>query len=94
MRRRVRMVDLAREVCGGSIVGRRVAVLGAAFKPDSDDIRDSPALNVAAQMRLQGAQVTVTDPQAIDNAREEVARAVLRGHASRTRCATPRWCCS
>ena len=42
MRRRVRMVDLAREVCGGSIVGRRVAVLGAAFKPDSDDIRDSP----------------------------------------------------
>ena len=68
MRRRVRMVDLAREVCGGSIVGRRVAVLGAAFKPDSDDIRDSPALSVAAQMQLQGAQVTVTDPKAIDNA--------------------------
>jgi UDPglucose 6-dehydrogenase len=44
MRRRVRMVDLAREVCHGSIVGRRVAVLGAAFKPDSDDVRDSPAL--------------------------------------------------
>jgi UDPglucose 6-dehydrogenase len=71
MRRRVRMVDLAREVCGGSIVGRKVAVLGAAFKPDSDDIRDSPALSVAAQMQLQGAQVTVTDPQAIDNARKK-----------------------
>jgi UDPglucose 6-dehydrogenase len=71
MRRRVRMVDLAREVCGGSIVGRRVAVLGAAFKPDSDDIRDSPALSVAAQMQLQGAQVTVTDPWAIDNARKK-----------------------
>ncbi|WP_435745291.1 UDP-glucose dehydrogenase family protein [Nocardioides sp. SYSU DS0663] len=68
LRRRVRMVDLAREVCGGSIVGRRIAVLGAAFKPNSDDIRDSPALNVAAQMQLQGAQVTVTDPKAIDNA--------------------------
>jgi len=68
MRRRVRMVDLAREVCGGSIVGRRIAVLGAAFKPDSDDVRDSPALSVAAQMQLQGATVTVTDPQAIDNA--------------------------
>ncbi|RMI12580.1 UDP-glucose dehydrogenase family protein [Cellulomonas triticagri] len=69
MRRRVRMVDLAREVCGGSIVGARVAVLGAAFKPDSDDVRDSPALSVAGQMQLQGAQVTVTDPQAVANAR-------------------------
>ena len=68
MRRRVRMVDLAREVCRGSIVGRRIAVLGAAFKPNSDDVRDSPALSVAAQMQLQGAHVTVTDPQAIENA--------------------------
>ncbi len=71
MRRRVRMVDLAREECGGSIVGRRVAVLGAAFKPDSDDVRDSPALSVAAQMQLQGASVTVTDPKAIDNAKKK-----------------------
>lgn len=71
MRRRVRMVDLAREVCGGSIVGRRVAVLGAAFKPESDDIRDSPALNVATQMHLQGARVLVTDPKAIENARRK-----------------------
>ena len=71
MRRRVRMVDLAREECGGSIVGRRIALLGAAFKPDSDDVRDSPALSVAAQMQLQGADVVVTDPQAIDNARKK-----------------------
>jgi UDPglucose 6-dehydrogenase len=69
MRRRVRMVDLAREVCEGSIVGLRVAVLGAAFKPDSDDVRDSPALSVAAQMGLQGATVVVTDPKALPNAR-------------------------
>ena len=68
MRRRVRMVDLAREECGGSIVGRRIAILGAAFKPDSDDVRDSPALSVAAQMQLQGASVKVTDPRAIGNA--------------------------
>lgn len=69
MRRRIRMVDLAREVCDGSLVGKRVAVLGAAFKPDSDDIRDSPALNVAAQLQLQGAVVRVTDPAAVENAR-------------------------
>jgi UDPglucose 6-dehydrogenase len=69
MRRRSRMVDLTREVLGGSFLGHKVAVLGAAFKPDSDDIRDSPALNVAAQIKLQGADVVVTDPEALDNAR-------------------------
>ena len=69
MRRRTRMVDLAREECGGSIAGRRIAVLGASFKPNSDDVRDSPALSVAEQMRLQGADVTVTDPIAVENAR-------------------------
>ncbi|RBY84545.1 UDP-glucose/GDP-mannose dehydrogenase family protein [Blastococcus sp. TF02A-30] len=71
MRRRIRMVELAREVLDGSLLGKRVAVLGAAFKPDSDDIRDSPALNVAAQLQLQGAVVCVTDPAALDNARRE-----------------------
>jgi UDPglucose 6-dehydrogenase len=69
MRRRIRMVDLAREVCDGSLLGKRIAVLGAAFKPDSDDIRDSPALNVAAQLQLQGAVVRVTDPAAGQNIR-------------------------
>ena len=69
MRRRMRMVELTREVCEGSLLGKRVAVLGAAFKPNSDDIRDSPALNVAAQLRLQGGHVTVYDPEAMDNAR-------------------------
>ena len=69
MRRRIRMVELAREVCDGSLLGKHIAVLGAAFKPDSDDIRDSPALNVAAQLQLQGADVRVTDPAAIENSR-------------------------
>ena len=69
MRRRIRMVELAREVLDGSLLGKKIAVLGAAFKPDSDDIRDSPALNVAAQLQLQGAVVVVTDPAAIENAR-------------------------
>jgi UDPglucose 6-dehydrogenase len=71
MRRRIRMVELAREVCDGSLLGKHIAVLGAAFKPDSDDIRDSPALNVAAQLQLQGAVVTVTDPAAIENSRRQ-----------------------
>ncbi|ROR73355.1 UDP-glucose dehydrogenase family protein [Bogoriella caseilytica] len=68
LRRRTRMVDLAREELGGSVAGKRIAVLGAAFKPESDDVRDSPALNVAAQLQLQGAEVVVTDPQANENA--------------------------
>ena len=69
LRRRARMVDLAREVAGGSFGGMKVAVLGAAFKPNSDDIRDSPALDVAATIQRQGAAVCVYDPEAMDNAR-------------------------
>ncbi|MEU3632624.1 UDP-glucose dehydrogenase family protein [Streptomyces fradiae] len=70
MRRRGQMVGMAREALGdGTFLGKRVAVLGAAFKPDSDDVRDSPALNVAGQIHLQGGQVTVYDPKAMDNAR-------------------------
>ncbi|MEE2032526.1 UDP-glucose dehydrogenase family protein [Rhodococcus chondri] len=69
MRRRARMVELTRQTCGGSVLGARIAVLGAAFKPGSDDVRDSPALNVAGQLQLEGAAVTVFDPQAMDNAR-------------------------
>ncbi len=68
MRRRTRVVELTRELCGGSLMGQRIAVLGAAFKPESDDVRDSPALSAAAQLQLQGAVVTVTDPQALANA--------------------------
>jgi UDPglucose 6-dehydrogenase len=69
LRRRARMVDLAREECGGTLVGKRVAVLGAAFKPNSDDVRDSPALDIAQAVRAAGGRVTVHDPKAIPNAR-------------------------
>jgi UDPglucose 6-dehydrogenase len=68
-RRRSRMVDLARTQIGGSFEGAAVAVLGAAFKPDSDDIRDSPALEVAARIASEGGRVQVYDPKAMDNAR-------------------------
>lgn len=65
---RRRVVELARELCEGHLAGRTVTVLGAAFKPDTDDIRDSPALDVALQLAAAGAHVTVTDPKAINNA--------------------------
>ena len=69
MRRRTRMVELATKACGGSLLGANVAVLGAAFKPESDDVRDSPALNVAGLLQLNGATVNVYDPKAMENSR-------------------------
>lgn len=70
LRRRTRTVDLARELVGGTFRGRQVGVWGAAFKPHSDDVRDSPALDVAAAMYTEGAEVIVHDPQAMANAAE------------------------
>ena len=68
MSRRRRALELARGLVGGSFANRNVAVLGAAFKPDTDDVRDSPALSVAAAIRSEGALVCVHDPRANDNA--------------------------
>lgn len=68
LRRRDRVVELAGELLGG-VEGRRIAVLGLAFKPDSDDVRDSPALDIAERLRRAGAVVRATDPQAIETAR-------------------------
>jgi UDPglucose 6-dehydrogenase len=69
IRCRTRVVALAHEVVGGSVAGRRIGVLGAAFKPDSDDIRDSPALDVAVRLHEQGAIVSVFDPAAMERAK-------------------------
>ena len=68
-RRRQRTVDLITEMACGDLAGVHVTVLGAAFKPDSDDIRDAPALDVARMLHQAGAKVTVYDPKAMDNAR-------------------------
>ncbi|WP_375236895.1 UDP-glucose dehydrogenase family protein [Microbacterium schleiferi] len=68
MRRRDRAVQLVVDGLGGSVFKKNVTVLGAAFKPHSDDIRDSPALDVAVRLHGLGAWVTVTDPEAIANA--------------------------
>lgn len=69
LRQRRRAIDIVRQLLGGRYVGRGVAVLGAAFKPDSDDVRDSPALDIAARLHLHGANVRVYDPAANENAR-------------------------
>ena len=68
LRRRARTVDLIRELAGGNLEGVRVAALGAAFKPNSDDVRDAPALDVARMLYLEGASVVVYDPEANENA--------------------------
>ncbi|MWV60024.1 UDP-glucose dehydrogenase family protein [Rathayibacter sp. VKM Ac-2754] len=71
LRRRQRVVDLVTEGLGGSVSGKRIAVLGLAFKPESDDIRDSPSLDVAARLHDLGATVIATDPEAIANAQRK-----------------------
>ncbi|WP_405056057.1 UDP-glucose/GDP-mannose dehydrogenase family protein [Kribbella sp. NBC_01505] len=69
-RRRASLVDLVHEVLGGVWIGKNVTVLGAAFKAGTDDVRDSPALDVAGRISLHGATVTVYDPEAMENARK------------------------
>ena len=68
-RRRDRVLELASEILDGDVRGRRISILGAAFKPNSDDVRDSPALHIARALHESGAKVRVHDPAAIDNAR-------------------------
>lgn len=67
---RDRAVELARQLCGGRLDGARVAALGASFKPDSDDVRDSPALAIAAAVQRAGAEVRIYDPEAMHNAKD------------------------
>jgi UDPglucose 6-dehydrogenase len=69
LRARQRMIDLVRLDLGTDLKGKRIAVLGAAFKPESDDVRDSPALDIAWQIASAGATVTVYDPKANANAK-------------------------
>lgn len=68
MARRATVMDLARRILGGSLAGQQVAVLGVAFKPDSDDVRESPSLDICGRLQLAGATVSVHDPAAMPNA--------------------------
>lgn len=69
LRARARMIELVRSDLGEDLRGRKIAILGAAFKPESDDVRDSPALDIAAQLHGAGAVVAIHDPKAIENAK-------------------------
>lgn len=69
LRRRTRVVELVSESLGGEVSGRRIGVLGLAFKPESDDVRDSPALDIARMLSAAGAQVRGYDPQANESSR-------------------------
>lgn len=70
LRARRRVIEVVRRILGEELAGLKIAVLGAAFKPESDDVRDSPALDIASQLHASGAQVIVHDPKAIENARK------------------------
>jgi len=70
LRARQRVIDVVRAELTEDLTAYKIAVLGAAFKPDSDDVRDSPALDIAAQLQAAGADVVVHDPKAIENARK------------------------
>lgn len=70
LRARRRVIEVVHRLLGKDLSGFKIAVLGAAFKPESDDVRDSPALDIASQLHGTGAKVTVHDPKAIENARK------------------------
>ena len=72
LRQRDKAVEMASNLLGGRFVGHKVAVLGAAFKPNSDDLRDSPALEVAQQIWSRGADLVITDPAAADALRSKL----------------------
>ena len=68
-RQRQRATQITKDLLGGEVAGRRIGIWGAAFKPDSDDVRDSPALDIAGRLHLRGAHVSIYDPQATETAR-------------------------
>jgi len=84
LRARQRIIELVRKDLSEDLVGKKVAILGAAFKPDSDDVRDSPALDIAAQIQAAGAIVTVHDPKAIANAQKRFPALKFAGDINST----------
>ena len=87
---RAELAELAIDQAGGDVDGKRIAVLGAAFKPGTDDTRNSPALTVADHLHAHGADVRIYDPQARLPPREGSPR----WPAWSRPCSAPRWCCT
>lgn len=82
-RRRTRVIECVTKRFDGDVSGKRVTVLGAAFKPNSDDIRDSPALEIARRLKAMGADVCVTDPEALANVARQAPELTIDEHAGR-----------
>jgi UDPglucose 6-dehydrogenase len=70
LRARQRVIDVVRADLSEDLTQYKIAILGATFKPDSDDVRDSPALDIAAQLQAAGATIVVHDPKGIEPARK------------------------
>lgn len=66
---KLRMIDKIATALGGDVAGKTIAVLGLAFKPETDDMRDSPTLPIIKGLQERGATVRAYDPQAMENAR-------------------------
>lgn len=79
---RSRVIDIVREILGEDLSGKKIAVLGLAFKPESDDIRDSPSLDITSQLLAAGASITVHDPKAMEKAKQRFP-ALLYAHSAR-----------
>ena len=75
-RRKLAMADRVIDAMGGDVDGRRIAVLGLAFKPETDDMRDSPALDILPKLAAAGAEIAAYDPAAMDQAKPLLPQAV------------------
>ncbi|MBT6136523.1 MAG: UDP-glucose/GDP-mannose dehydrogenase family protein [Rhodospirillaceae bacterium] len=69
-KRKLRMADKVIQACGGSVAGKTLAVLGLTFKPNTDDMRDSPSVAIVPALREAGATIRAYDPEGMDEARE------------------------
>jgi UDPglucose 6-dehydrogenase len=79
--RKEAMADRVAKALGGSVEGKRIALLGVAFKPNTDDMRDAPSIPLVNRLLEQGASISAYDPAAIDNARKLLPRAEFAKNA-------------